>query len=180
MPNYRWSCLACGETNPSQADVCAACQCPAGATLAQISASRAEHVARGGWLLGEAPISATGDLSVPSGRDSLPGMLILARMLPHRHQPWRRLPLPDARRVGMWVGLDDAKGPEGGTWYFQAASRGMRGDSGRDRGIQPEFSRSLADAIGRVRANARPDQETKGRSDPDFRRLPRPVRQAPH
>jgi hypothetical protein len=59
MPNYPWSCLACGQTNPSRAELCSACSCPARATSKQIRTSRAEHISCGGTLQHQAAIDAT-------------------------------------------------------------------------------------------------------------------------
>jgi hypothetical protein len=40
MPSYPWSCLACSTGNPSDAEKCNCCQCPAKATLKQIATAR--------------------------------------------------------------------------------------------------------------------------------------------
>jgi hypothetical protein len=63
MPNYRWSCLACGQVNDGGATACAACQCPGRPTAKQIRAIRANFVARGGELRGDAAASGESDLS---------------------------------------------------------------------------------------------------------------------
>ena len=63
MPNYRWSCLACGQANDGGATNCAACRCPARTTAKQIRALRANFVAAGGKLRGDAAASIESDLS---------------------------------------------------------------------------------------------------------------------
>jgi len=50
MPNYRWTCAACGETNASAVDACIACSCPAFATVKQIRVAREHVVSEGGGL----------------------------------------------------------------------------------------------------------------------------------
>ena len=49
--SYVWSCSACGATNEAAAKQCATCRCPAAATVAQIEASFAEHVAKDGSVV---------------------------------------------------------------------------------------------------------------------------------
>jgi hypothetical protein len=63
MPNYRWSCLACGHANNGGAIACTGCTCPACATAKQIRAIRATFVERGGKLRGDAAASFEPDLS---------------------------------------------------------------------------------------------------------------------
>lgn len=58
VPTYPWSCLSCGHTNPSRADLCSTCSCPAHATSKQIDANRAAHLARGGQLQHQAAVDA--------------------------------------------------------------------------------------------------------------------------
>lgn len=41
MPDYVWSCLACGRANPADAEGCSGCGCSARATQAQIEAAQA-------------------------------------------------------------------------------------------------------------------------------------------
>ena len=63
MPQYRWSCHACGESNPRESRACAACGCPAAATSAAIGAHRTALVAAGGRLHDSIAGSSVGDLS---------------------------------------------------------------------------------------------------------------------
>jgi hypothetical protein len=56
MPNYSWSCFACGVTNPDEQSHCCRCGCPSGPTSNQVRQSRAAHMERGGQLLGEAAL----------------------------------------------------------------------------------------------------------------------------
>jgi hypothetical protein len=51
MPNYGWTCLACGHANRAEAVVCVECSCPASASFKQISAYRENYVAKGGKVL---------------------------------------------------------------------------------------------------------------------------------
>lgn len=52
MPNYRWTCTACGETNDGMVGACVTCGCPACATVKQIAVAR-EHLASQGRVLRE-------------------------------------------------------------------------------------------------------------------------------
>ena len=52
MPAYRWTCHACGDSNPRDAHACTACECPAEATSASIAAHRSAFLAAGGALKG--------------------------------------------------------------------------------------------------------------------------------
>ena len=51
MPNYTWSCLACGYANAAGTTVCMQCACPAMADVRQIRQHRAWHVGAGGTVL---------------------------------------------------------------------------------------------------------------------------------
>lgn len=51
MPNYTWSCLACGHPNPAGTVVCMQCACPTMADARQIKQHRAWHVGAGGTVL---------------------------------------------------------------------------------------------------------------------------------
>lgn len=63
MPNYRWSCLACGAANAAEALSCGSCGCPAGATARDIAERRDQFVRQGGVLTGDARSAGQGDLS---------------------------------------------------------------------------------------------------------------------
>ncbi len=63
MPTYRWSCLACGESNAAEAVTCQACGCSSRPTARDIDRARASFVAQGGALKGDAAVATQPDLS---------------------------------------------------------------------------------------------------------------------
>ena len=54
MPNYEWSCLACGNANCSSTSICKDCGCSASASLQQIKHFRQNFVDAGGTILSTA------------------------------------------------------------------------------------------------------------------------------
>jgi hypothetical protein len=47
MPQYAWSCLACGSSNGASTALCATCGCPAQCTTRDVERFRASHVSTG-------------------------------------------------------------------------------------------------------------------------------------
>jgi hypothetical protein len=65
MPNYDWTCLACGCANEAHLSECLACSCPASASFKQITTFREGHVARGGSVLaGAGKLPEEGDYEI--------------------------------------------------------------------------------------------------------------------
>jgi len=54
MPNYEWSCLACGNANCSGTSTCKDCGCSESASLQQIKTFRQNFVNTGGAILSSA------------------------------------------------------------------------------------------------------------------------------
>jgi len=63
MPNYRWTCAACAETNAGVVDACIVCSCPAFATVKQICAARERLVSQGRVLREGAVVDNESELS---------------------------------------------------------------------------------------------------------------------
>lgn len=66
MPDYQWSCLACGVTNAAGASTCVACRCPACATTNQIRASRRHVSAEQGSPVRHGSVVAAAEASASS------------------------------------------------------------------------------------------------------------------
>ena len=83
MPNYRWRCLACGETNDAVAAACVTCSCPAFASVPQIQAAR-DFVASRGMVAREG--TAADSESELTAFDVLvrPALFLLTGWLPRR------------------------------------------------------------------------------------------------
>ena len=47
MPQYTWSCLACGSSNGATTSLCGTCGCPAQCTTREVERFRASHVSTG-------------------------------------------------------------------------------------------------------------------------------------
>lgn len=48
MNSFRWSCLACGESNDAGAALCVRCECPSDANATEVAAHRARFVSTQG------------------------------------------------------------------------------------------------------------------------------------
>jgi hypothetical protein len=67
MGTYEWSCFSCGTANSSEAQWCKRCDCPARATVGEMTRFRAQLESRGASISPAAPPRET-DLAVVRGR----------------------------------------------------------------------------------------------------------------